>query len=208
MNMKTYYKLARPDGFDFYTGKTINYRNGIGKTILCPGGDKTKGICSNGVIHASLDINDAVRYAKLPFSAYIIQGTPVVTQDDKCGFLKIDIVSEIIDIDTVCGWRYTETINPINPLKLKSTVTKADIELLKEHASVWASVWASVRASVYTYIGHFFPNITKWKYIEHKEGEYPYQSCVDLWMRGFVPSFDGKIWRLHAGANAKVVYTL
>jgi hypothetical protein len=27
-----------------------------------------------------------------------------------------------------------------------------------------------------------------------------------LWESGFVPSFDGKTWRLHAGKNAKIVY--
>jgi len=35
--MGNYYKLARPDGWDFYTGKTINYREGIGKIVNAPG---------------------------------------------------------------------------------------------------------------------------------------------------------------------------
>ena len=59
-------------------------------------------------------------------------------------------------------------------------------------ASVGDSVWSSVRA----YISSFF-SLEKWKYIEHKPGENPFQSCIDLWHRGFVPSFDGKVWRLH-----------
>ena len=66
--------------------------------------------------------------------------------------------------------------------------------------SVWDSVWASVGASVWSsvraYISSFF-SLEKWKYIEHKPGENPFQSCIDLWHRGFVPSFDGKVWRLH-----------
>jgi hypothetical protein len=75
--------------------------------------------------------------------------------------------------------------------------------------SVWDSVWDSVGglvwASVGGYISSFF-NLQKWKYTEHEEGKNPFQSCIDLWESGFVPSFDGKTWRLHAGKNAKIVY--
>ena len=63
----------------------------------------------------------------------------------------------------------------------------------------------SVRASVYAYISSLFPNIKKWKYIEHKEGVNPFQSCIDLWNMGLVPSFDGKVWRLYKGKKAEVV---
>jgi hypothetical protein len=88
-------------------------------------------------------------------------------------------------------------------------------------ASVWYSVrdsvWTSVRTSVqdsvrdfvgdsvYAYISSLFPNIKKWKYIEHKEGVNPFQSGIDLWHMGLIPSFDGKVWRLHKGKNAEVV---
>jgi hypothetical protein len=70
-------------------------------------------------------------------------------------------------------------------------------------ASVWASVWASVRA----YTGSFF-KIPVWKYIKHPKGKYPYQPLVALWNQGFVPSFDGTTWRLHAGPKAKIVYSI
>ena len=83
--------------------------------------------------------------------------------------------------------------------------------------SVWASIWASVGASiwdsvrdsvgasvgasiwdsVWAYVSSLFPNIKKWKYINHKEGVNPFKSCIDLWKGGYVPSFDGKTWRLH-----------
>jgi hypothetical protein len=87
-------------------------------------------------------------------------------------------------------------------------------------ASVWASVWASIRNSVWdsirdsirdsvrSYISSLFPNIKKWKYIEHLEGVNPFQPCIDLWCAGFVPSYDGKIWRLHTGVDAKIVYEM
>ncbi|MBV6343606.1 hypothetical protein [Candidatus Magnetobacterium casense] len=76
--------------------------------------------------------------------------------------------------------------------------------------SVWASVRASVgdsvRASVGAYIGSLFPNITEWKYAPKTEG-YPYQSCVDLWKQGLVPSYDGNKWRLHSWPEGKVLWT-
>ena len=90
-------------------------------------------------------------------------------------------------------------------------------------ASVWASVgasvrdsvWASVRdsvgasvgSSVWAYAGSFF-RIPVWKYVKHPKGKYPYQPLVDLWNQGFVPSFDGTTWRLHAGPKAKVVFSI
>ena len=75
-------------------------------------------------------------------------------------------------------------------------------------ASIKNSVGASIKNSVGAYIGSLFPQIKKWKYINHKEGEYPYQCCIDLWKRGFIPSYNGKIWRLHCGKKAKIVYEL
>ena len=68
--------------------------------------------------------------------------------------------------------------------------------------SVWCSVWDSVKA----YISSLFFNIKKWKYIKHPKGVNPFQPCIDLWHSGFMPSFDGKTWRLHSGKNAKIVY--
>ena len=82
-------------------------------------------------------------------------------------------------------------------------------------ASVWASVgesvWDSVRASVgdsvWAYISSYF-DLQQWKYIDHAPGENPYQPLIDLWNRGFVPSYGGKTktWRLHQGKDAKIVY--
>jgi hypothetical protein len=63
-------------------------------------------------------------------------------------------------------------------------------------ASVWASVRASVGASVWAYTSSFFD-------IKHKQD---FSSCIKLWEQGFVPSFDGKTWRLHSGKKAAIVY--
>ena len=70
------------------------------------------------------------------------------------------------------------------------------------------SVWDSARDSVGAYIGSLFPNINTWKYIIHKKGKYPYQSCVELWKQGLVPSFDGQKWRLYGGEKADILYEM
>lgn len=116
---------------------------------------------------------------------------------------------------------------PINPLKLGcDTVTENDLILLKKWASVWCSVghsvgcsversvghsvedsvWHSVGCSVWAYTSSFF-NLQNWKYIDHAPGENPFQSCIDLWEKGLVPSFDGNIWRLH-GSEGKILKEL
>ena len=71
--------------------------------------------------------------------------------------------------------------------------------------SVWASVWDSVWYSVWAYVGSFF-RLRKWQRIGHKPGVYPFQPAVDLWEMGLVPSFDGKMWRLHGGEDAKILW--
>ena len=79
-------------------------------------------------------------------------------------------------------------------------------------ASVGASVWDSVGASVWdsildsdsgsvwgsvmAYLSSFF----KIKYT------YDFSYAIKLWNSGFVPSFDGKKWRLHSGKKAEIVY--
>ncbi len=82
-------------------------------------------------------------------------------------------------------------------------------------ASVWDSVRASVRASVgdsvgdsvWAYSGSFF-NLPKWEHVKHPRGKYPFGPCVQLWMLGLVPSFDGKTWRLHGGPKAAVLFEI
>ena len=62
--------------------------------------------------------------------------------------------------------------------------------------SVGNSVWDSVGDSVWAYISSFFA-------IDYK---YDFSSAVKLWDDGLVPNFDGKVWRLHSGKSADVVY--
>ena len=98
-------------------------------------------------------------------------------------------------------------IKPIvNPFELPevTAVTAEHLQWLSEwasvrtsvRASIWDSVWASVGASVGAYMSTFFS----------VEYQHNYSSAVKLWESGLVPSFDGKVWRLHTGIDAHVVY--
>jgi len=125
------------------------------------------------------------------------------------------------------GWRVKEAFHPFNPLTRKTkTLPKKELRvLLKDwdsvRDSVGSSVWDSVRSSVrnsardsvgssvrdsvYGYIGSLFPNITDWEYTARKN---PWRSIRKLWRNGYVPSFDGTTWRLHAHKDARVVLSI
>ena len=74
-------------------------------------------------------------------------------------------------------------------------------------ASVWASVVASIGASVWAYISSFFA-LDEWQFNGEIVRENPFQPAIDLGEAGLVPSFDGEIWRLHAGKDAQIVYEM
>jgi len=103
----------------------------------------------------------------------------------------------------------------VNPFEIKppKEITKQHLNLLKKWASVGASVgdsvgdsvWNSVWNSVRAYASSYF-DLDEWKYIKHKKGENPYQPLIDLWLQGLVPSYDGKVWRLHGGRKAKILW--
>ena len=234
---KVYYKLARMDGFDFKTGNSVNYAENIGKTVVVPNYNRKEKpvLCTNTVLHACLNANDCFIGAKLPCRVFQVTGYPVVSDGSKSGFRKLRVIGEIAQesLDTFFGWRYSETINPIHPFKLQAPqITDVQIMLLQTWASVWASVrasvgasvgasfgasvgasvwdsvWASVRASVWAYIGSMFPSTKTWKYAPTNITGYPYQSCVDLWRQGIVPSFDGSTWRLHTNLDARIAYEI
>jgi hypothetical protein len=68
--------------------------------------------------------------------------------------------------------------------------------------SVRASVRASVWASFWAYIGGLFPSIKSWEYVPNNPD--PWRPLLNLWYSGYLPSFDGKTWRLHTGKKADV----
>ena len=102
---------------------------------------------------------------------------------------------------------HKKIVHPFNDIVPPKCFTKKIKRLLYDWDSVGGSVRDSVGDSVWGYTGSFF-KIQKWKYIQHKKGAYPYQSVVKLWMLGLVPSFDGEIWRLHGGHNAKILFEI
>jgi hypothetical protein len=229
MRTAKFYKLARPDGWDFKTGKTINYRENIGKIVYCPNQKDTPKLCSNTVIHASRKPNQAFIGAAIPCSVYRVEGRPVVEEgsaqklEGKCGFKQLLVLEEIQqeNLDELFGWKYSEACNPVNPLKLVAPeIGNAQIQLLQYWASVGASVGdsigasirdsvgASVWASVWAYIGLCFPKIKTWRYAPKNIKGYPYQPCVDLWRQGIIPSYDGTTWRLHTNTDARIAFEI
>ena len=136
---------------------------------------------------------------------------------DKCSLKQLALEWEL-----KVGYRLSEVLFPINPLQIERHRDTSDDEknLLENwdsvRDSVGSSVWDSVGDSVGSsvgdsvggYIGSLFPNIMEWKYVNCKHGEYPFQPVVDLWKAGLVCSYDGKIWRLHAGEKAVIVYEM
>ena len=79
-------------------------------------------------------------------------------------------------------------------------------------ASVWNSVWASVRDLVRDLVWD-----SVWDLVWDLVGVYvstffdiqyepDFSSAVKLWEVGLVPSFDGKVWRLLTGKDAKIIY--
>jgi hypothetical protein len=210
-----------------------------------------------------------------------VSGIPVKRDKDKCGFVELEVIKEITDLNALFEWNYEEAIKPFNPFRDSSKKRKMTDEIMYllnswnsvrnsvRHSvgtsvgtsvrisvgiSVWKSVWDSVGTSVensvgnsvwnsvwdsvgtsvensvgtsvwtsvgtwvrnsvwdsvwdsvWAYIGSLFPNIENWWYIQHECGVYPYQSVVDLWKQGIVPSFDGRLWRLHSGVRAEVIW--
>jgi len=127
---------------------------------------------------------------------------------DSVGEYVMDSVGNSV-MDSVVGDSVGEYVmdSVWNPVFVRDSVENPVWNSARD-AVVRASVGYSVfvRDAVWAYTGSLFSNIKKWKYINHKKGEYPYQPAVDLWKQGLVPSFDGKTWRLHGGPKADILW--
>lgn len=170
-----YYKLARLDGYDFHTGNTINYRAAIGSIVKPPKADRNGDLCSSSFIHASDEPNKCFVGARIPCSAYIVEGEPISCDDAKCGFTELKVIEEISDLDKLFGWNYSEAIDPVNPFLVEEPIPLAEaIELLHSWSyiarnfvettvydplrvsfgySICTSVGDSVSASINTFVG-------------------------------------------------------
>ena len=194
------------------------------KWYHCPDFDLGDDECSNGFYATPIDgLHYAYRPGRRVFVAEV-RGQSRIFDCMKQRYEDMMLTDELttdqikqmaLDAEQRVGYRLSEVLFPINPLLLpKITPTEADIILLKQWASVGDSVFSSVGDSVgdsvwdsvRAYIGSLFPAITKWEYVNHTPGVYPFQSAVDLWRRGLVPSYLGGVWRLHSGAQAEIVW--
>lgn len=152
--MGTYCKLAREDGWDFFTADTINYRaaaeaEGKDKIVKVPHPDESRGLCSSGIIHAALNPNDCFPGAEIPCSAYKVAGKPVCDDGKKYGFFELEVMEEIHDLDTLFGWDYTQIAPAVIPLQLQEPkITDEEIELLKQWSLLWRSVYTSIPALI------------------------------------------------------------
>lgn len=132
-----FWKLAQPDGWDFYTGETINYRASIGRTVKCP---------EPGIIYAGRDPNDCFAGAKIPCSAYRVKGRPVVKKGIAYGFTELEILEEINDLDQLFGWKYSEIVSPLNPFNLpRREITEEDVRDLIEWISIKIPIGETIR---------------------------------------------------------------
>ena len=157
--MRQFFKGARRDGWDFYTGKTINYRESIGKVVHVPNGiSKDYSLCSNTVLHASAEPTGVFVGSKIPLSLYLVEGDYVVdskedSQVRKFGFTEFKVIEEIPEekFDSLFGFKYQEVLHPLDPRKITITqeVSTNEIKILKTWDSVRDSVRGSVRGSVW-----------------------------------------------------------
>ena len=197
-----------------------NYQYEIGKQYHCDDFDTdTTDDCSRGFYATDID--------GLPYTFRCtteqrvfeceVSGRSVEIPPYKCRYENITLVrevekSEIVELakakENQIGYLLSEVLYPVKPLEITEHPEIDREKLLRSWASVWDSVRASVWDSVWAYISSLFPGIKKWKYIDHQKGVNPFQPSITLWRAGYVHSYDGITWRLHAGKNAEVVLEL
>ena len=222
------YKVLNKDK----TSPFKNFKYKLGKEYHCPEIDMCKNNdCSYGLYATNLE---GILYSNLSDGKQVyeceVRGKEVVIDQFKQRFEYLKLIRKVPlkELEPLLkkeskklGYDLYRALIPVNPLAFKpSKPTKKDIANLKKWYSVRDSVGYSVRDSVgysvgdavrdsvWAYISSLFPDIKEWKHIDHKKGINPFQSCIDLWHRGFVPSFDGEIWRLHSGKKAEIVFEI
>jgi len=142
MENQLYWKITKPDGTAFHDGET---KYEVGKTVTKRKCDNPE-LCTNMVLHASEKLMDAISYARMPYRIHRVSGVPVVRGEDKLGFFSLTVEETYpeSEYDDLLGFKYSEAVNPVNPMKIEGIVDNAAWESLEK----WDSVRASVRASV------------------------------------------------------------
>jgi len=143
-----YYKLARPDGWDFWTGNTINYRENIGKIVRRRNTGEVN-LCSNTCLHASRNPNHAFSgNTSIPCSVFLVDGLPYRDEGIKTGFKQLRVLEEL-DPAEVFKWRYQEACNIVNPFEIKPPrITKKHINLARTWASSQQISWDIILSEI------------------------------------------------------------
>jgi len=113
-----YYKLARPDGWDFWTGNTINYKDKIGKIVRRKDTGNLK-LCSNTCLHASQNPEQAfLGRTTIPCSMFLVDGKPYKENGVIIGFKQLRVLEELNPAN-VFKWRYEEVCYLTNLFTVK-----------------------------------------------------------------------------------------
>lgn len=200
--------MKHKNGWDFYTGKTVNYRDNIGKVVRRKNRDKAV-LCSETVLHVSRNPNDAFVGAKIPpvdvfewdYNLACNPVNPFDVEPPEITKAHIALLGEwdmIWDLAREPVWGcavFEVTGTPVAWDMVRGMFRES---LIRESLAVWEAVRA--------YVGYIFRNcINNW-HTELKPGEYPFRPAVDMWNAGLVPSYDGIKWRLHGGKETKVLW--
>lgn len=197
----SFLKAFRADGFDFYTGKTINYAESIGKKVSVPKEHMKDPpvLCSVGVLHASRTEIDLVAgrfITSYPFRIVRVKGEPVVQDSEKAGFKELTVLSEEKDLDALFGvrWANMEKLS-VDPTKVSPReVTEADLAALKEYAGLrdLQGLWG-LRLSYL--ISEVVTDREKWL-LKHIYLIEPCEALIRLVKAGLIPTKDGDEWTL------------
>ena len=145
---KKFYTLARPDGWDFPSGKTINYRDNIGKVINCYRFNRREEFFGEVFARASRKPDQV--WFRIPCSVYEVRGTPVRRNryQDEYWFSNLEVKRELQPSEFF-KWNYEEACNPTNPFEIKTPkITDWHIYELEK--------WVRVRQSLINPIPVFY----------------------------------------------------
>jgi hypothetical protein len=90
--MTTFYKATRLDGTDFYNG-TVEYA--VGKRVRPLPFDGRRGLCGEGVLHASDLPAETLAGGWWPCRLFEVTGKPFLSEGHRYGFRQLSVVREI-----------------------------------------------------------------------------------------------------------------
>ena len=184
---KKFYKLARPDGWDFPSGKTINYRENIGKVINCYTFNRREEFFGEAFIRASRKPDQA--WFEIPCSVYEVRGTPVRKNryGHEYSFSELKVERELQPSE-VFKWNYEEACNPINPFEIKTPkITDSHCYELEQ--------WASVIQGLINPSPGFYSNAVAFS-ISYSVGKYPTHYAVPAVWEFVKSSVGDTAWNL------------